>query len=125
MARAEADAAGADEAVLLNTDGFVVEGASSNLFWISGDTICTPPLASGILPGVTRGVVLEICEKLHLKTKQANISVEELKHADGIFLSLSSFGIVEVASFDETSVTVSPLIEKIWKSYTQFIAASD
>ena len=57
MARAEADAAGADEALLLNTEGYVVEGASSNLFWIKGRTVCTPPLASGILPGVTRQVV--------------------------------------------------------------------
>src|SRR6266478_1503384 len=49
LARAEADAAGADEALLLNTDGHVVEGASSNLFWIEDQTVCTPPLASGIL----------------------------------------------------------------------------
>ena len=64
LARAEADAAGANEALLLNTDGFVVEGASSNLFWIEDETVCTPPLASGVLPGVTRAVVLEICKKL-------------------------------------------------------------
>jgi branched-subunit amino acid aminotransferase/4-amino-4-deoxychorismate lyase len=55
LARAEADAAGADEALLCNTEGFVVEGASSNLFWVEGDTVCTPPLASGILAGVTPG----------------------------------------------------------------------
>src|SRR3954452_8771677 len=73
LARAEADATGADEALLLNTDGFVVEGASSNLFWIKDDTICTPPLAAGVLPGVTRGVVLEICENLNLKMKETNI----------------------------------------------------
>jgi branched-subunit amino acid aminotransferase/4-amino-4-deoxychorismate lyase len=50
LARAEADAAGADEALLVNTDGFVVEGASSNLFWVERDTVCTPPLAGGFWP---------------------------------------------------------------------------
>jgi branched-chain amino acid aminotransferase len=125
LARAEADAAGADEALLLNTDGYVVEGASSNLFWIAGDTICTPPLASGILPGITRSVVMEICEKLGLKTSEANITAENLKHADGIFVSLSSFGIVEVAAIDEVMVKRSPLVGKIRETYEKFAAAND
>jgi branched-chain amino acid aminotransferase len=123
LARAEADAAGADEALLLNTDGFVVEGASSNLFWIEDETICTPPLASGVLPGVTRAVVLEICQKLDLKTSEANIGVEGLKSADGVFVSLSSFGIVEVASVDGRAVNVSLLIEQIQQNYQSIIAA--
>src|SRR5439155_15849949 len=59
LARAEADVAGAQEALLLNTEGHVVEASSSNLFWIEGNTVCTPPLAAGILPGVTRAVVFE------------------------------------------------------------------
>ena len=117
LARAEADAVGADEALLLNTDGFVVEGASSNLFWIDGDTICTPPLASGILPGVTRGVVFEICEKLGLEIREAKIGAEELKRADGIFLSLSSWGIVEAMSLNGFALKLSPWIEKIQESY--------
>src|SRR5207237_8017976 len=64
LARAEADTAGADEALLLNTDGHVVEAASSNLFWVRDQTVCTPPLTSGIVAGVTRTVVLEICSSL-------------------------------------------------------------
>jgi branched-subunit amino acid aminotransferase/4-amino-4-deoxychorismate lyase len=103
--------------LLLNTDGFVVEGTSSNLFWIEDDTICTPPLASGVLPGVTRAVVLEICKKLGLKTSQANIGVEGLKSAEGIFVSLSSFGIVEAASLNGYAVKSSPLIKQIRQDY--------
>jgi branched-chain amino acid aminotransferase len=125
LARAEADAAGADEALLLDTDGYVVEGASSNLFWIAGHTICTPPLASGVLPGVTRAVVMEICEKLGLKTSEGNITDEKLKHADGIFVSLSSFGIVEVGSLNALTVTLSPLVKKIQETYSKFVDAVD
>ena len=124
LARAEADAAGADEALLLNTDGFVVEGASSNLFWIERDTICTPPLTSGVLPGVTRALVLEICNRLGFQNREANISVKQLKRADGIFISLSSFGVVEVLSLDNTIVKVSSMCGQVQQSYSKFIAAA-
>ena len=66
LARAEADAAGADEALLLNTNGEVIEASSSNLFWIQNEAICTPSLPSGILAGVTRLVVLGLCRGLRL-----------------------------------------------------------
>jgi aminodeoxychorismate lyase len=123
LARAEADAAGADEALLLNTDGFVVEGASSNLFWIEDKTICTPPLMSGILPGVTRSVVLEICRWRGLKTIEANINVRGLKKTDGTFISLSSRGIVEVVSLDGLAVKTSSLTEQMRKSYSEIITS--
>ena len=122
LARAEADAAGADEALLLNTDGFVIEGASSNLFWIERDTICTPPLASGILSGVTRAVVLEICQQLGFQIREANITNEQLKRADGIFVSLSSFGVVEVVSVGGDIVKASSTCKQIQESYTKLVA---
>lgn len=124
LARAEADDAGAEEALLLNTDGFVVEGASSNLFWIEDGAIFTPPLASGVLPGVTRAVVLEICERLGLKTREANIGVDGLKSADGIFVSLSSFGIVEVVSLNGHALKGCSLIEKIQESYRKLVMST-
>lgn len=123
LARAEADAAGADEALLLNTDGFVVEAASSNLFWVERDTICTPPLASGILPGVTRAVVLEICERLALATREAGIATEQLRHAQCVFVSLSSWGIVEALTLNGRALKQSPLFEKIRRNYWELVRA--
>jgi aminodeoxychorismate lyase len=122
LARAEADASGADEALLLNTDGFVVEGASSNLFWIDGEVVCTPPLASGILPGVTRAVVVEICEGLGFKTSEADIKPAELKQADGVFVSLSSFGICEAVSLDGERCGGAALAERIFRAYGEMLA---
>ena len=114
LARAEADAANADEALLLNTDGHVAETASGNLFWIDRDTVCTLPLATGALPGVTRSVVLEICRKYKFPTREADVSPEQLHQADGIFLTLSSLGMVEVVSLDGRKVTTSPVFKKLW-----------
>jgi len=124
LARTEADAAGADEALLQNTEGFAIEGASSNLFWIKEDTICTPPLSAGVLPGVTRAVVLEICQMLNLRAAETNIRADDLKHADGIFVSLTSRGVVEAASLDEKPMKSSRLFVKIQESYCNLLASS-
>jgi aminodeoxychorismate lyase len=123
MARAEADEAGADEALLTNTDGFIVEGASSNLFWTEGGTICTPPLASGILAGVTRSVVLEISHSLGLATRKTNVTARQLKKTGGVFVSLSSFGVVEARSLDGFKLPSSPLIGKIRNAYRELVQA--
>lgn len=125
LARAEADAAGADEALLLNTDGFVVEGASSNLFWIEGNAVCTPPLAAGILPGVTREVILEICQELEHEVRETNITVEKLRAADGMFISLSSVGVVETNSLDREMVKASPITKQIQNHYGKLVARND
>ena len=123
LARAEADAAGADEALLLNTEGFVVEAASSNLFWIEGDAVCTPPLASGILPGVTRAVILEICDSLGIKTRESRVTSEELKRGQSIFLSLSSWGVIEAESLDGHVLKQSSLVETIRCAYWDLVGA--
>jgi branched-chain amino acid aminotransferase len=117
LARAEADAEGADEALLLNSDGYVVEGSTSNLFWIKNGTIYTPPLPSGILPGVTRAVVVELCGKLGLDVREENIGPAELHEADGVFLSLSSSGIADVAFLNGKPQKRSPIATRVSEAY--------
>ena len=123
LARAEAEASGANEALLLNTDGWVVEAASSNLFWIERDTVCTPPLASGILAGVTREVVRELCLKLGLPYRESSVRPEELAKADAAFLSLSSHGIIELAEIDGAKMGSSPAIARLHQAYFAQVCA--
>lgn len=122
MARSSADAAGANEALLINTDGEVVEGASSNLFWIAAGRVMTPPLESGILAGVTRQAVIDLCKRLGIPTRQASIKPKALAKAHGVFLSLSSMGVVEVISVDGRKVRTSPFTEKIRAAYAGSMA---
>lgn len=119
LARAEADAAGANEALLTNTNGFVVEGASSNLFWANGGVIFTAPLMAGILPGVTRQAVFEIAARLKIRVREKNIRPKVLRHVDGIFLSLSSFGVVEAKSLDGSKLKKSPLTSRVARAYQE------
>lgn len=124
LARAEADAAQSNEALLTNTSGFVVEGASSNLFWIKGNTIFTSPLVAGILPGVTREVVFEIATSLKIRVREKNIRPKELARTDGIFLSLSSFGIVEAKSLDGKKLRISSLTGRVARAYHEILVNS-
>ena len=121
LARAEADAAKAQESLLLNTDGFVVEGASSNLFWIKDGTIGTPPISAGILAGVTRLVILEICGTLGLPCAEKSVTPKELLVTDGVFVSLSSVGIAEGVALDNQPLRRSPLTERIWAAYHRLL----
>ncbi len=121
LARAQAEQAGADEALLTNTEGQVVEGASSNLFWIQEGAICTPPLEGGILAGVTRLVVLELCRKLKVTCREENIDIGGLLRSEGVFLSLSSYGIVQAISLDSRALPLNPLTSTLHRAYGDLV----
>ena len=121
MARAEAAAKGADEALLLNTNGEVAETASGNLFWVYDDKICTVPTGRGVLPGIIRAVVLEICQSLGLETNKRAIKPEALQNSAGLFVTQSVFGIVPVTMFDSKPVAPSPLVDQIAHAYHKIL----
>jgi branched-chain amino acid aminotransferase len=121
-ARAEAEARDADEALLINTNNEVAEAAGANLFWVYHDKICTTPTGRGALPGITRAVVLEICQVLGLPTNKRVIKREALKNAEAIFLSQSAFGLIYIASLDGEPVPESPLVTKIYGAYCEMLA---
>jgi branched-chain amino acid aminotransferase len=121
LARAEAESRGADEAILLNTHGEVAEAASSNLFWISEDTVCTPPLETGILPGVTRAVVIELCHATGIRVEERALPAALLARIDAMFVSLSTLGIVEVSCVDERPIHPHPSIALIRQAYHRLL----
>jgi branched-chain amino acid aminotransferase len=124
LARAEADAAGAQEAILLNTDGRLAEGTTSNLFWIKDGVVFTPALPDGALPGVTRALVPGLCVKMSIKFKEKKARPRELRQADGTFLTMTSMGIVEIESLDGRKLKRSPLVRKLWAAYRNLLQTS-
>jgi branched-chain amino acid aminotransferase len=88
LARAEATAAGAQEAILLNATGHVSECSGDNIFFIKDGKIFTPPTSAGILVGVTRNVVIELAQsKLGIKVVERNFPRYDLYSADEVFLT--------------------------------------
>jgi aminodeoxychorismate lyase len=122
MARMEAKASGADEALLLNSNGEVAEAAGANLFWVYREKICTVPTGRGVLPGITRAVVLEICQNLNLPTNKRVIKRAALHDCDALFLTQSVLGIVAVATLDGEPMPQSPLVDRLHQTYCEMLA---
>lgn len=104
LAKGEATDAGADEAIMLNYEGFVTEATVSNIFLVKGDTLLTPSIESGILPGITRKVVMEIAEKMGLDVTEREIRPEELYTADEAFLTNSLMEVMPLGEVDKRTI---------------------
>lgn len=121
MARIEAEARNADEALLTNTNGEVAETAGANLFWVYRGKICTTPTGRGVLPGITRAVVLEICQILNFETNKRVIKPEALKNSEAIFLTQSTLGVVVINSLDGEPTGQSHLVDQIYRAYCEML----
>lgn len=100
LARLDAKRAGADEAILANTGGFIAEAATSNIFLVKGASLITPSLESGIVPGITRDVIVLLARALRLDFRQKAVSCRELFSADEIFLTNSLVEVLPVTGID-------------------------
>lgn len=119
LARAEAESAGADEALMLNELNQVAEASSANFFWIHGDRLWTPPLDSGALDGVTRRTVLELCPALGLKPGEKQLPAASLKQVEAAFLTSSAQEIIRVTFLDNRPLAESPIAEQIHRAYRE------
>ena len=102
----------------------MAETASGNLFWVYQEKICTVPTGRGVLPGITRAVVLEICQTMGLPVNKRVIKPEALRNSEGIFVTQSTLGIVPVSVFDGEPVKPSPLVDQIARAYNETLTNS-
>lgn len=103
LARAVATDEGADEAILVR-DGVAMEGTASNLFIVSNGLLITPPDSHEVLPGITRDLVLELAAANGIPYAQASIGVDELGHADEIWLTSSTREVAAVVDLNGAPV---------------------
>jgi branched-chain amino acid aminotransferase len=124
LARHEARDAGADDALLLTDDGAVCEGPSWNVFWCRGRTLFTPALEAGVLAGVTRSILLEIGPAAGYACEEGLWAREDLDHADEIFATMTSVGIVPFRSLDGRTLTaLTPVADALARRYWDAVAA--
>lgn len=104
LARFEAKEHGCDEAIVLNTKACVVEATTSNVFIVKGNTVATPPVTDGALPGITRTVVIKAAKKLGLKTIEKSLSYKDLMSSDEVFLTNSLAEVLPVTKIDRKPI---------------------
>jgi branched-chain amino acid aminotransferase len=104
LARVEAIRAGFDEAIMLNTNGKVIEATAENIFIVKDGLLITPPTTSGALNGITRDTVLTIAKDNKIPYEIRDISREELYIADEVFLTGTASGIKPAAEIDNRSI---------------------
>lgn len=106
LARREAEKAGFDEAILLNSQARLCMASSANLFFIKNKTLYTPSIEEGALPGIMRATILDLAPKMAYQTQIGHFTLTDLEQADGIFLSNSVSGIVAIGKINEQVVNV-------------------
>ncbi len=87
LARLQAQADGADEAILLNERGMVAETGGAAVFAVTGGTLLTPPVSDGLLDSVTRSVVLALAGRLGIPAQVRSLAPAELMNAEEVFLT--------------------------------------
>lgn len=95
----EARRRGADEGLWLNVRGRLAEGCTSNLFIVRGRGLMTPALGEGVLPGVTRGLVLAAARELGIPAFEVRVRLERLERAGEAFLTSSLRGVRPLVRF--------------------------
>ncbi len=120
LAMQEAQDKGALEPLMLNHDGDLAEGAGSNVFLVKDGGLLTPPLDAGILPGVTRALVLEQAHELGLRAREETLRAGDLLGADEVFITSTLKELMPVRAVDDTLVgsgAPGPVTLKLLQAY--------
>jgi len=123
LAREEARAAGADEALIASPSGHLLEGAASNLFVVAGGSVLTPPLAANVLPGVTRAITLTLCAELGIPARESPLTLDDARRADEIFLTNSVQEVLPLALLDRHPVPGRSIAQALAEAYRARVAA--
>ncbi len=128
LARQEAAASGVAHAIMLNDDGLVAEGSSSNVFYVKDGTLFTPAEHCGILPGVTREVVLrELAPLLGISAQEADVALADLLEADEAFLTNSMIEVMPLTILADRSIgsgRPGALTQRLMKAYKALVERS-
>ena len=125
MAKQEARLAEADEAICLNEKGLLSEASMSNIFVVAGGILRTPGLDSGILPGITRQVVLELASQMGINCFESDIELGDLYKAEEAFLTSSLLEIMPLTRVGDKRIgdgRVGNITEKLITAYKQLVS---
>jgi len=127
VAKVEANLNGYDEAILLDTNGFVSEGTGENIFIVKDGKLVTPPLSASILNGVTRDTVMNLASEMCVQVVERNIARAELYTCDEAFFTGTAVEIMPILTIDRRQIgdgKMGALTERIKTFYNKVIAGN-
>ena len=121
----QAAASAAEDAIMCNAAGHVAEGATSNVFMVKEGRVITPSLATGLLEGITRALVIRLAGDLGVACSEGVVWPHELRAADELFLTSSVRGLMPVTTLDGEPLGQGPgpLTRRLMARYQQYIDA--
>ena len=127
MALHDAISKGADEALLLDKNGYVSEGSGENIFSIKEDTLITPK-TDHCLNGITRQSVIRIASDLGLNVQEKDFTYEELVQSDEVFFSGTAVEITPISKIDNVLIgsgSIGPVTEKLQNLYSDIVTGKN
>jgi branched-chain amino acid aminotransferase len=121
---AEAQREGFDEVLLLNERGEVSECTAANIYVVRNEKVVTPPLSSGCLEGVTRGVLMEIASEAGTSVREQSLHLEDLLTADEVFITSTNrnvIGVSEIAGKKIGSGSPGKLTERLDEAFVAYV----
>ena len=94
--------------VLLNERGEVAECTAANIFVVRGEKVVTPPLASGCLEGVTRGVLMEIAPEAGVSVVEQTLKPEDFVNADEVFITSTNRNLIGIGEIAGQKIPAAP-----------------
>jgi len=105
LGKLEAKRLGVKEVIMLNNKDHICEGAASNIFWIKDKWVFTPDTSTGLLEGVTRSTIMDLCERsLDLRVITGEYKLQDLKFADEVFITSTSLEVMPVVKVDNFTI---------------------
>ena len=119
MAKAAAEKTGADEAIYIDQNGYVLEGTISNICIIKNGVLITPPLSLPILPGTTRQHIIKLARRKKIKVKEKNIKLKDLDRAEEVFLTMAGSGIMPVSCINKKTKNLFQITSHLRRAFNQ------
>ena len=127
MAVNDAISKGAEEAILMDKNGYISEGSGENLFIVKSDALITPT-TDYCLNGITRQSVISIAKKLHYSVKERNLSFDDLLESDEAFYSGTAVEITPITTVDGAKIgsgVIGPVTEILQNKYSEIVCGQD
>lgn len=127
LAKREAKLAGYDEAILLDSNGYVSEGSGENIFVVKKGVLHTPDLSSSILEGITRDTVITLAREMKIPVEEGRITRDQLWLADEVFFTGTAAEITPVREVDNRAIgegTMGPITKRLQTTFFELVRGS-